>query len=77
MVESQYFLAQRSTTGWLPIRASQTASDRLNVYAKELGFDAAVIKEKELGKVGKKALNPAIDALDIALFGRMTLFSSV
>ncbi|KMJ54536.1 CRISPR-associated protein Cse4 [Vogesella sp. EB] len=50
---------------------SATEADAFAAYAKELGFDAAAIKEKELGKVGKKALNPGIDALDIALFGRM------
>ncbi|MCG9063934.1 type I-E CRISPR-associated protein Cas7/Cse4/CasC [Laribacter hongkongensis] len=50
---------------------SDTEAGAFAAYAKELGFDAASIKEKELGKVGKKALNPAIDALDIALFGRM------
>ena len=50
---------------------SDTEAEAFAAYAKELGFDAAAIKEKELGKVGKKALNPAIDALDIALFGRM------
>jgi len=50
---------------------SDTEAEAFAAYAKGLGFDAAVIKEKELGKVGKKALNPAIDALDIALFGRM------
>lgn len=40
-------------------------------YAAELGFDAGKMKCKELAKVAKKALNPAVDALDIALFGRM------
>lgn len=50
---------------------SATEAAAFAAYAKELGFDAAAIKEKELGKVGKKALNPAVDALDIALFGRM------
>lgn len=50
---------------------SATEADAFAAYARELGFDAAAVKEKELGKVGKKALNPAIDALDIALFGRM------
>lgn len=40
-------------------------------YAKEKGFDASAFKEKELAKIAKKALNPAVDALDIALFGRM------
>lgn len=50
---------------------SDTEAEAFAAYAKELDFDAAAIKEKELGKVGKKALNPAVDALDIALFGRM------
>lgn len=40
-------------------------------YAAENGFDDSKIKDKELAKIAKKALNPAIDALDIALFGRM------
>lgn len=40
-------------------------------YANEQGFDDSKIKDKELAKVAKKALNPAVDALDIALFGRM------
>lgn len=40
-------------------------------YADGLGFDADKIKSKDLAKVAKKALTPAVDALDIALFGRM------
>lgn len=40
-------------------------------YARELEFDVAKIKDKELAKVAKKAISPAVDALDIALFGRM------
>jgi len=40
-------------------------------YARELAFDPAKLKEKELAKVAKAAINPAVDALDIALFGRM------
>lgn len=40
-------------------------------YASELGFDASKLKAKELAKIAKKALSPAVDALDIALFGRM------
>jgi len=50
---------------------SDAEAEAFAAYAKALDFDAAAIKEKELGKVGKKALNSAIDALDIALFGRM------
>lgn len=40
-------------------------------YAKALAFDASKIKDKDLAKVAKKALSSAVDALDIALFGRM------
>lgn len=40
-------------------------------YAQGLAFDADKMKDKELAKVAKKTLNPAFDALDIALFGRM------
>lgn len=40
-------------------------------YAKERSFDASTFKDKEIAKVAKKSLNPALDALDIALFGRM------
>lgn len=40
-------------------------------YSSEHGFDESKLKDKDLAKVAKKALNPALDALDIALFGRM------
>lgn len=40
-------------------------------YAHSQEFDASTLKDKELAKIAKKALNPAVDALDIALFGRM------
>ncbi|SFU56808.1 type I-E CRISPR-associated protein Cas7/Cse4/CasC [Pseudoduganella namucuonensis] len=50
---------------------SAAEADAFAAYARELGFDATSIKEKELGKIGKKTLNKALDALDIALFGRM------
>jgi CRISPR system Cascade subunit CasC len=40
-------------------------------YAKAHDFDDSKLKDKELAKVAKKAINPAVDALDIALFGRM------
>mgnify|MGYP001065893473 CR=1 FL=1 len=40
-------------------------------YAQEQGFDAKKLKDKEVYKVAKKALNPAIEGIDIALFGRM------
>jgi len=50
---------------------SETEAKAFAVYAQELEFDANKLKDKELSKVAKKALNPVIDALDIALFGRM------
>jgi CRISPR system Cascade subunit CasC len=40
-------------------------------YAQEQGFDSSKIKDKDIHKLAKKTLNPAIDGLDIALFGRM------
>ncbi|SCX10082.1 CRISPR system Cascade subunit CasC [Nitrosomonas eutropha] len=50
---------------------SDTEAAAFAEYAKENGFDASTFKDKELAKIAKKALNPAVDALDIALFGRM------
>lgn len=40
-------------------------------YANEKEFDVEKLKDKEAHKVAKKALNPALDGVDIALFGRM------
>lgn len=50
---------------------SGSEAEAFAAYAKELGFKADKLKDKDLAKVAKKALNPATDALDIALFGRM------
>ena len=50
---------------------SDTEAKAFAAYAQEHGFDDAKLKDKDLAKVAKKALNPAVDALDIALFGRM------
>jgi CRISPR system Cascade subunit CasC len=50
---------------------SDTEAAAFAAYAAEKEFDISKIKDKELAKVAKKALNPAVDALDIALFGRM------
>lgn len=50
---------------------SNTEAKAFAEYAREQEFDSSKLKDKELAKVAKKALNPAIDALDIALFGRM------
>lgn len=40
-------------------------------HAQKVEFDASQMKVRELEKIAKKALNTAVDALDIALFGRM------
>ena len=60
---------------------SDTEAKAFAMYAKSLGFDvfsepaATDAKRKkqtkDLSKVAKENLNPAIDSLDIALFGRM------
>lgn len=50
---------------------SESEATAFGTYAAENGFDESKLKDKELAKVAKKALNPAQEALDIALFGRM------
>ena len=50
---------------------SDSEATAFAAYAQDNGFDASKFKDKELAKIAKKALNPALDALDIALFGRM------
>lgn len=50
---------------------SGTEAAAFATYALEKEFDEGKIKDKELAKIAKKVLNPAVDALDIALFGRM------
>jgi len=50
---------------------SDSEAKAFAAHAQGLAFDADKIKDKELAKVAKKTLNPAFDALDIALFGRM------
>jgi CRISPR system Cascade subunit CasC len=50
---------------------SRSEAKAIAEYAREQEFDETKLKDKELAKVAKKAINPAIDALDIALFGRM------
>lgn len=50
---------------------SDSEAKAFAAYAAEHSFEADKLKDKELGKIAKKALNPALDALDIALFGRM------
>lgn len=50
---------------------SESEAAAFAAYAQELGYDDSKIKDRELARVAKKALTPAVDALDIALFGRM------
>ncbi|MDF0604420.1 type I-E CRISPR-associated protein Cas7/Cse4/CasC [Neisseriaceae bacterium TC5R-5] len=50
---------------------SDSEAQAFATYAAERDFDPAKLKDKELAKLAKKTLNPALDALDIALFGRM------
>ena len=45
---------------------SDSEAEAFAAYAKEKEFDDSKIKDKELAKVAKKALTPAVDALDIA-----------
>ena len=55
---------------------SETEAQAFADYAYEKNFDSTALKDTELQKVAKKTLNPAIDGLDIALFGRMVAQAS-
>lgn len=46
-------------------------------YAAENDFDDSKIKDKDLAKIAKKSLNASVDALDIALFGRMVAKAAI
>lgn len=50
---------------------SDTEANALADYAAELDFDAGKVKDTAVHKLVSQVMNPAIDALDIALFGRM------
>lgn len=50
---------------------SESEASAFANYAQNNNFDSSKFKDKELAKIAKKSINPAIDALDIALFGRM------
>ena len=50
---------------------TETEAKAFAEYAQSVGFDASKIKDKEIYKLAKKVFNPAIDGVDIALFGRM------
>ena len=50
---------------------SEAEAAAFAAYAQEKDFDAVSLKDKELVKIAKKVVNSTLDALDIALFGRM------
>jgi CRISPR system Cascade subunit CasC len=50
---------------------SHTEAKAFAEHASELEFDARRLTDNGLAGVARRALNPAVDSLDIALFGRM------
>ena len=50
---------------------TETEAQSFAIFAQELAFDSSKIKDKDIQKLSKKTFNPALDGLDIALFGRM------
>ena len=50
---------------------TETEAKAFAAFAQEQEFDEKKLKDKELQKLAKKVFNPALDGLDIALFGRM------
>jgi CRISPR system Cascade subunit CasC len=50
---------------------SAREAEAFAAFAQQQAFESSKLKEKDIQKVAKKALNPAVDGLDIALFGRM------
>ncbi len=50
---------------------SASEAEAFAKYAQEHDFEAGKLTAKELAKIAKKTVNPAMEALDIALFGRM------
>lgn len=50
---------------------SDTEAKAFATYAQENNFEASKLKDKDLIKIAKKVVNKTLDALDIALFGRM------
>jgi CRISPR system Cascade subunit CasC len=50
---------------------TRTEAQAFAEYAKEHDFEAKNLKAKEIHKISKKVLNPALEGVDIALFGRM------
>lgn len=50
---------------------TMTEARALAEYGNAKGFDPKAIDAKEIHKIAKKSFNPAVDGIDIALFGRM------
>ncbi len=50
---------------------TETEAAAFAEYCQQQAFDESKLKDKDVYKLAKKALNPALDGLDIALFGRM------
>lgn len=50
---------------------TETEANAFAKFAAEKKFDAAKLDDQAIQQVSKKVLNPAVDGLDIALFGRM------
>jgi CRISPR system Cascade subunit CasC len=50
---------------------TKAEAQAFGAYAQEKEFADKEIKDKEIHKIAKKALNPALEGVDIALFGRM------
>lgn len=50
---------------------TMTEARALAEYGKEMKFNAKAIKATEIHKIAKKNFSPAVDGIDIALFGRM------
>jgi CRISPR system Cascade subunit CasC len=50
---------------------SEREANALAEHAFENDFDASKLKDTELQRIARKMINPAVDGLDIALFGRM------
>jgi CRISPR system Cascade subunit CasC len=50
---------------------TETEARAFAEFARQQSFDSTQIKDKDIQKIAKKTFNPAIDGLDVALFGRM------
>ncbi|SMB83533.1 CRISPR-associated protein, Cse4 family [Pasteurella testudinis DSM 23072] len=50
---------------------TEKEAEAFAAYCQQLEFDDEKLKDKDIYKIAKKVFNPALDGLDIALFGRM------